>query len=299
MTGEEKTVPPARTELTWDEYTAAWARLHGGFDPRLATPVVRGWLRVAYQIGFLLARMRVSPTAVTVAGVVICAGVPLVARQGVQGPFLGALLILIAAVADSVDGAVAVISRRTSRLGYVYDSLADRLGEVAWLAAFWLLGAPGPLVVTAGALSWLHEYLRARAIAAGMREIGVVTVGERPTRVSVALVGLLVAGLAAAIDAELAPAAVTLAAAVWVLTAGFGLGQLLTVVRSALLPTGQTRPAQPPQPQPAPSPQAPPRSQPAPPPQSPPQAPPLPPPMRPSPQQPPPPPPGRPPAPPL
>ena len=55
--------------------------------------------------------------------------------------------MLLAAVADSVDGAVAVVTGRTTRLGYVYDSVADRLGEVAWLLAFWLVGAPGGLVV--------------------------------------------------------------------------------------------------------------------------------------------------------
>ena len=53
--------------LNWDEYAGTWARLHGGFDPRRATPVVQGWLRMSYQIGSVLSRLRVSPTAVTVA----------------------------------------------------------------------------------------------------------------------------------------------------------------------------------------------------------------------------------------
>ena len=62
---------------------------------------------------------------------------------------------------------------------------ADRIGELGWLAAFWVAGAPGWLVVAAGAASWLHEYLRARATAGGMAEIGAVTAlgaqGERAT----------------------------------------------------------------------------------------------------------------------
>lgn len=226
------------TQLKWDDYATAWARLHGGFDPRAAAPVVRAWLRFAYHVGYILGRLRITPTAVTVAGVLLCLCVPLFSVRSVDGPIVGALFVLLAAVADSVDGAVAVATNRTTRLGYVYDSLADRLGEIAWLAAFWLVGAPGALVVAGGALSWLHEYVRARAVAAGMRDIGAVTVGERPTRVCVALVGLLLAGLTGLIDPDLAAGTITMATAVWVLLAGFGLGQLLSTVRRALIDAG-------------------------------------------------------------
>ncbi len=226
------------TQLNWDQYATAWARLHGGFDPRAAAPVVRAWLRFAYHVGYVLGRLRVTPTAVTVVGVLLCFCVPLLVVRPQDGPFLGALFVLLAAVADSVDGAVAVATNRTTRLGYVYDSVADRLGEVAWLAAFWLLGAPGALVVAGGGLSWLHEYVRARAVAAGMREIGAVTVGERPTRVSVALAGLLLAGLTGLIESDLAAGTITMATAVWVLLAAFGLGQLLAAVRRTLVDAG-------------------------------------------------------------
>ncbi|WP_341716932.1 CDP-alcohol phosphatidyltransferase family protein [Micromonospora sp. FIMYZ51] len=222
-------------QLNWNEYATAWARLHGGFDPRAATAVVRGWLRFSYHLGFLLGRLRVGPTAVTVVGVLLCFCVPLFAVRPGDGPFLAAAFVLLASVADSVDGAVAVITGRTTRLGYVYDSLADRLGEAAWLVAFWLVGAPGALVAAAGALSWLHEYVRARAVAAGMREIGAVTVGERPTRVCVAVAGLLLAGLTGLVQLDLAAGTITMATAVWVLLAAFGLGQLLSAVRRALI----------------------------------------------------------------
>lgn len=222
------------TRLNWQDYAVTWARLHGGFDPRTATPVVRYWLRVAHTLADLLGRAKVGPTAVTVAGVVLCVGVPVLAPRGAYGLLGAAVLVLLAAVADTVDGALAVVTGRTSRLGYVYDSLADRAGEGLWLLGFWLAGAPGPLVVAAGVLSWLHEYLRARAAAAGMREIGAVTVGERPTRVSAALVGLLLAGAAALIAPDLAAGVLTLVTAVWVLLGLFGLGQLLTAVRRTL-----------------------------------------------------------------
>lgn len=220
--------------LTWDGYASAWAGLHGGYDVRRAGPAVRGWLRLGYGIGRLLSRLGVSPTAVTTTGLALCALVPLIAGQGGGWPIAAAILVLLAAVADTVDGAVAVIGGRATRLGFLYDSVADRLGEACWLAAFWVVGAPGPLVVACGVLSWLHEYTRARAMAAGMKEIGSVTVGERPTRVSVALVGLLLAGAGGLIEREIPAGVITVVAAVWLMLAAFGLSQLLSAVRKTL-----------------------------------------------------------------
>jgi len=223
-----------RTRLNWDEYATTWARLHGGFDPRFATPAVGGWLRLAYAIGSVLARVRVGPTPVTVVGLLLCLAVPWSVTQPPYGSFLAAALVVFSALADTVDGAIAVATGRSTRLGYVYDSLADRIGEAAWLAAFWLLGATGPVVVAAGGFSSLHEYLRARAAAAGMREIGTVTLGERPTRVGIALIGFVVTGVGGLIRADLASGLATLAAVVWTLMSVIGLGQLFRAVRGSL-----------------------------------------------------------------
>lgn len=220
--------------LNWDEYAVTWARLHGGFDPRRATPAVRDWLRLAYRLARFLGRLRVTPSVVTLLGLLLCLCVPLVAVRSSAWLVVGGLLVLLAAMADSVDGALAVISGRTSRLGYVYDALADRIGEAAWLTAFWLVGAPGLLVVVGGAVSWLHEYARARSVSAGMREIGRVTVGERPLRVVVVAAGLPLAGMAGLVQPALAAGTITVFAAIWVLLGLYGLGQLLPAIRRAL-----------------------------------------------------------------
>ncbi|MBM2615212.1 CDP-alcohol phosphatidyltransferase family protein [Actinoplanes sp. LDG1-06] len=213
--------------MLWDDYATAWSGLHGGFDPRRASVLVRGWVRIAYGIGSWLGRRGIGPMAVTTAGLLVCLSVPVAAGTlGRWGLLLAAVLVLVAALADGLDGAVAVITGRATRLGYVYDSLADRLGEAAWLTAFWLAGAPGWLVVTAGAASWLHEYARARATAAGMSEIGVVTVAERPTRVLVAIFGLLAS---AAIGWFIS--VVTMA---WLFLAVAGGVQLAVAIRRAL-----------------------------------------------------------------
>lgn len=218
--------------MSWAEYTAGWRDLHGGYDLESGSRFVRGWLRLAYASGRLAVRAGATPAVVTVAGVVLSLGVPLIVPAP-GGPFLAAVLVLAAAVADAVDGAVAVLGGRASRLGAVYDGVADRIGEACWLVALWRLGAPGWLVVTGGALAWLQEYLRARAGAAGMAEVGVVTVAERPTRVIVAVVGLLACGVAGLLLRQ-APAAATVTAAVWALFAVVGLIQLYRGVRAAL-----------------------------------------------------------------
>ncbi|MDI6097957.1 CDP-alcohol phosphatidyltransferase family protein [Actinoplanes sp. NEAU-A12] len=220
--------------MTWDEYATAWSGLHGGFDPRRASPLVRGWVRGAYEIGSWLGRKGVAPVAVTLAGLLLCLAVPLAAPAGVPGLAGGAVLVLLAAAADGLDGAVAVITGRVTRGGFVYDSVADRIGEAAWLAAFWLAGVPGWLVVIAGAASWLHEYLRARAAVAGMPDIGTVTVGERPARVAVTVTGLILAPLAAFVSPGWTVPVLTVAVAIWLILQVIGLIQLAAAVRAAL-----------------------------------------------------------------
>jgi CDP-diacylglycerol--glycerol-3-phosphate 3-phosphatidyltransferase len=223
----------ATRRLSWDEYAVAWARA-SGVDPRQASPSVRRWLYTAYRVGSALGRVWVRPGALSVVGVLASAGVPFLAVRQPWGPVGAAGLVVLAAMADSVRGAVALTTGRMSRLGYVYDAFADRLTEAFWLAAFWQLGATKSVVVVGGALSWLQEYVRARAVAAGMDEIESATVGERSTRVSIAAVGLFVAGLAGLIVPQFGPGTITVVAAVWLLLALFSLGQMLAAVRRAL-----------------------------------------------------------------
>ena len=218
----------------WDWYAERWSVLHGGYDPRRASPLVRGWLRVAYRIARTLAGWRVTPSAVTAAGVVLAAAVPAVVAPAPTGGLPAAALVLLGALADTADGALAVITGRESRLGQVYDSVADRLSEAAWLLGLYLLGAPGWLAAGCLAVTWLHEYVRARATVAGMSEIGAVTVGERPTRVLLALFGLASAGTAGLVAPDAVTVTATVAAAVWAALSTVGLLQLAVAVRRSL-----------------------------------------------------------------
>jgi hypothetical protein len=84
--------------------------------------------------------------------------------------------------------------------------------------------------VAAVGLCWLQEYARARAGGAGMTEVGVLTVNERPTRVVVVVMFLL----ASATRPDDLPGWATLGAWALVGLGGVGCAQLLIVVRRTL-----------------------------------------------------------------
>ncbi|KQX64413.1 CDP-alcohol phosphatidyltransferase family protein [Angustibacter sp. Root456] len=175
------------------EYLAGWERLHGT-DPR-ASRLVHGWLRASYLLARPLAGRGVSPNAVTAVGVVVAAAVVPLALAGGRWPLLAAPVVVVSGVVDNLDGAVAVLTGRTSRWGALADALADRVSDAVYVVALWLLGAPGWLAVVAGALAMLHEYARARAGGLGLPDAAVITVAERPTRVVGATMFLLAAGV--------------------------------------------------------------------------------------------------------
>jgi CDP-diacylglycerol--glycerol-3-phosphate 3-phosphatidyltransferase len=220
--------------VTWEQYAADWATLHGGTDLRRARPWVRRWLRLSFVIARSLRSARVRPGAVTAVGLIACALTPVFASLGGRFCILAATFVAFAAVADTVDGALAVLSGHTTRLGYVYDAVVDRIGEACWLIALWQVGAAGGVVVAAGALAWLHEYARSRANAAGMTEITAVTVGERPTRALLTFGGLLLAGFTGVINPRVPAGIAAFATATWVVLGLIGFGQLFAAVHRSL-----------------------------------------------------------------
>ena len=213
--------------LSRDDYLDRWSQLHGGYDPR-ASPWARGWLALTYACARPL--VRVPPDALTAVGVLVTIGVLPLAAAGGRWPLLAVLVVVLSGLLDNLDGCVAVVTGRESRWGYVLDSLADRACDALYLIALWLLGAPGWLCVLAGALTWWQEYARARAGNAGMGEIGVATVWERPSRVIVTAFGLAAAGAWPERAADLA----TVVAAVSAGLAVVAIAQLLVVVRRTL-----------------------------------------------------------------
>ena len=212
-----------------DGYFTAWAGLHGGYDPR-GSWMVRTWLGWSYALARPLAAARVPPDVVTGLGLLVSLGAVAAAWASGRWALLAAAVVVVSGLVDNLDGAVAVLTERASRWGFVLDSVVDRLSDACYVVALWLLGAAVWLCVVGGALMGLQEYTRARAAAAGMEDVGVVTVWERPTRVITTAMFCLGAGL----HVDAAAGWATAGAAAWVGLGVLGLLQLLVVVRRRL-----------------------------------------------------------------
>jgi CDP-diacylglycerol--glycerol-3-phosphate 3-phosphatidyltransferase len=235
-------------------YRAGWREAHllaEGAQPggRLAA----AYLRVPYVVGAPLARAGVDPDLVTLLALWVALVAGWVATLGPGWAAAAGALTLLAGVADSVDGAVAVLQDRTSAFGFVWDSTADRLADLAVIAGPVALVASqadppwaGAAVATGAAaagLTLLLEYVRARAQAGQVAAAwSLATPGERPTRVILlGLAGLLV-GAAQLAGGGLAGAALDLgyplALGALALLAAVGCVQLLLAVRRAGTPLG-------------------------------------------------------------
>lgn len=207
-----------------------WSALHGGIRP---SAVVRAWLHGVQRLAATGPVSRVPPDAISAAGVAAAGGALLAAGAGGRWPLVAALLVVLTGVLDGLDGAVALHTGRARPLGAVVDAMADRAGDLLLVGALVVLGAPQPWCLAAGVLVLLHEYLRARAGAAGMPGPGAVTVAERPTRLVLVAVACLGAGLLPAGTPLTGWNWATVSAVAWTVVGGVGLAHLAVgVVRS-------------------------------------------------------------------
>jgi CDP-diacylglycerol--glycerol-3-phosphate 3-phosphatidyltransferase len=159
-------------QVTPDDLPQRWSRSHHGIDPT-QIPLLSGWLRLMWTVARGLAWLRIPPTAVTVSGVGLAVAAVLVAGPL---PMLAAALVLLAALCDGLDGALAVVSDRVTRLGAYADAVADRCSDVAFALVLWRCGAAWPLAAAAAVLAVGVDTLRR------IRRVpDRITVAERPT----------------------------------------------------------------------------------------------------------------------
>src|SRR5437762_10135352 len=148
-----------------------------------------------------LARTRVTPNALTTAGVSLCLVAAVLVYFEYKNELLfywvGALVFVIGSILDILDGALARAGGKTTPFGSFLDSTTDRVGEGAMLGAVALIFsrqgnefAVGA-AVAAAAGSFLVSYTRAKAEALGLR--GDVGLGSRAERVVVITAGLVLA----------------------------------------------------------------------------------------------------------
>jgi CDP-diacylglycerol--glycerol-3-phosphate 3-phosphatidyltransferase len=148
-----------------------------------------------------LAQTRVTPNALTTAGVTLCIAaavlVPFENRNELLFYWLAAVVFVAGSVLDILDGALARAGGKTTPFGAFLDSTTDRISEGFMLTAiayvFARHGRDVFVAVTMAAVagSFLVSYTRARAEALGLR--GDVGIGSRAERVVVITAGLVLA----------------------------------------------------------------------------------------------------------
>jgi CDP-diacylglycerol--glycerol-3-phosphate 3-phosphatidyltransferase len=194
------------------DHSTEWARLHHGIDPA-RVPLQLPWLRTMWWLARPLAAARVPPTAVTIAGLVLGVDAALLA---VRHPWAAGVTVVLAALCDGLDGAVAVVGSRATRHGAAADAIADRIGDAAFAVVLWRCGAPWWLALACGAVALGIDGLRR------LRNMPArITVGERPTWT---ICAALACGSSAIASAQWP---VLVCAAVWLAAGITGLAQLL------------------------------------------------------------------------
>src|SRR3954449_1488889 len=148
-----------------------------------------------------LTRTRVTPNALTTAGVSLCLAAAVLVyfeyRNELLFYWLGAAVFVIGSILDILDGALARAGGKTTPFGSFLDSTTDRVGEGAMLGAialvFFQRGEIVPLAFAIAGIagSFLVSYTRARAEALGLR--GDVGLGSRAERVVIITAGLVLA----------------------------------------------------------------------------------------------------------
>jgi CDP-diacylglycerol---glycerol-3-phosphate 3-phosphatidyltransferase len=148
-----------------------------------------------------LTRTRVTPNALTTAGVSLCLAASVVVFFEYRNPWLfywlGAFLFVVGSILDILDGALARAGGKTTPFGAFLDSTTDRVGEAAMLGAIALIfhryDHPVALALAFAGVagSLLVSYTRARAEALGLK--GDVGIGSRAERVVVITAGLVLA----------------------------------------------------------------------------------------------------------
>ena len=159
------------------------------FDGRFRAPVERA----VKPLGDGLRRTGLSPDHLTVLGLVL--GIAAAVAIGAGALRGGLLLVVLAALPDLLDGALAKASNSASQRGAFFDSVIDRvtdallLGGVAWYLASTESPHMALLPFAIMAASSIVSYERAKAESLGLYAKGGLM--ERAERIVLLCIGLL------------------------------------------------------------------------------------------------------------
>ncbi len=180
--------------------------------------------RAVDPVARFLARMKVTPTMVTLSGLVLSLTGSVLIGTGFLAA--GASILGVGAVLDILDGVLARITGKESLRGALLDSFTDRVGEVAaWTGLAFYLGDRSEatlvtLSIVAVCGSLLIPYVRAKAESYGVEgKGGLLGRAER----------LLVFGLGVGLEGVGLP---TMVGAIWILAIGTWLTVLQRFVKT-------------------------------------------------------------------
>src|SRR3954465_1160444 len=138
------------------------------FDGRFRAPIDKA----IRPVGALLRRTGLSPDHLTVLGVLVAVGAAFAIANGEL--YLGFVLVILAAIPDLLDGALAKASNQASQRGAFFDSVIDRLTAPIIFAgvAFYYVDGKHPrlAMIPFGilGLSLIISYQRAKAESLGL-----------------------------------------------------------------------------------------------------------------------------------
>ncbi|MDQ3178204.1 MAG: CDP-alcohol phosphatidyltransferase family protein [Actinomycetota bacterium] len=159
------------------------------FDGKFRVPVDRA----VKPLGNRLKRTGLTPDHLTVVGIVVGVGAAVAIAFGQL--LLGLALVILAALPDLLDGALAKASNAASQRGAFFDSTIDRLtdavllGGVAWYLASEQSSHMVMLPFAVMAVSSIISYQRAKAESLGLDAKGGLM--ERAERIVLLCIGLL------------------------------------------------------------------------------------------------------------
>ncbi len=160
------------------------------FDGKFRAPVDAA----VKPIGAALRRTKLTPDHLTVVGLVVAAGAAVAVGSGHLR--WGLVLVILAALPDLLDGALAKASNTSSQRGAFFDSTVDRVTDALLLGgiAYYFATTEDPrlavLPFAVSAVSSVISYQRAKAESLGLDAKGGLM--ERAERIVVLCVGLLI-----------------------------------------------------------------------------------------------------------
>jgi CDP-diacylglycerol--glycerol-3-phosphate 3-phosphatidyltransferase len=159
------------------------------FDGKFRTPIDKA----VKPLGEWLRRTGLTPDHLTIVGLVVGAGAAFAIGAGETR--IGLVLVILAALPDLLDGALARASGASSQRGAFFDSTVDRLtdalllGGIAWHLASTESAHMSILPFAVMAVSSLISYQRAKAESLGLEAKGGLM--ERAERIVLICLGLL------------------------------------------------------------------------------------------------------------